>query len=154
MLRRIAIAIATTAALALPAVAIADAIAPHSSFYSQHPMTPGAKPSNNVTVYLHRNTGKVLVGIGNFCLGSTLLSGPGVKPTRYPDSASVQTRVRGGRMSFRGMATVYAGQTHSRRVRTIFAAKMTAKAVTGSAKFPGTKCGTIRFVAHLRERTK
>lgn len=153
MLHRRLLAGSVAVALALPAVALADRIGPHSSLYNQHPLT-SRKPSNNVQVLVHRNTGKTLVDVANFCLGSQLISGPGIPATRYPNSASISPRLRSGRLAFNGKASEYQGQTSTKKVRMIFSARVTSKKVIGYAKFPGTKCETIHFVAPLRERTK
>jgi hypothetical protein len=138
--------------LALPALALADRIGPHSSLYNQQPLS-NRKPSNNVQVTVHRNTGKTLVDVANFCLGSQVISGPGAPATRYPYSASISPDLRHGTLAFNGNAAEYRGQTSPKKVRMIFSAHVTSKKVTGYAKFPGTKCGTIHFVAPLRERT-
>jgi hypothetical protein len=150
MPNRAVVAVALAAALSAPAVALADGgPPPHTNIYMQHRYPK--KPTDNVIIYFHRNSNTALVQVNNFCLGSTSYPGS----PRYPDPAVVSSmRVRRGRVSYRGKAMVYTSAHSGRKVRMIFSAALKPKRAAGAVRFPGTKCGTIRFVAGLVQRTR
>jgi hypothetical protein len=138
---------AAAAALAIPAVVLADGLGPHSSWYDQHPKS--TKPHNDVSIVVHRDKNRADVFVSNFCLGSESSNG-----TRFPNSAGARgVRVSRGKISFNGKATIFtaAGQE---KVAERFAATIKPKSATGTAKFPGKPCGTIQFTATLAKRTK
>jgi hypothetical protein len=140
---------AATAALAVPAVVMADGIGPHSSWYDQHPKA--RKPHNDVSIVVHRDKSTADVYVTNFCLGTE--SGQGT--TQYPNGASaLGVKVSKGKISFHRKATVYTA-TGQEQVTERFAAKVKSKRATGTAKFPGKPgCATISFTAKLAKRTK
>ncbi|MDX6522246.1 MAG: hypothetical protein QOF08_2851 [Gaiellales bacterium] len=139
---------AVTAALAIPAVVLADGLGPHSSWYDQHPKA--TKPMNNVSIVVHRDKNKADVFVDNFCLGSESPSGS----PKYPDGAGARgLRVSKGKISYSGKATIYR-QSGQEQVAMRFAATVKPKSAAGSAKFPGKPCGTIGFTAKLAGRTK
>jgi hypothetical protein len=137
------------AALAVPAVVLADGIGPHSTGYDQHPGS--TKPQDDVQVVVHRDIHKADLYVNNFCLGSQSFQG---SSTKYPNSAIRRAvRVRKGKISFKGHATIYL-QNSQKQVPMRFAATVKPKTVTGTVKFPGTKCGTIAFKAKRTQWTK
>lgn len=150
MPNRAVVAVALAVTLGAPAVALADGgPPPHSNIYMQH-RNP-TKPIDNVIIDFHRNSNTALVQVNNFCLGSTSYPGS----LRYPDPAVVSSmRARRGKLSYRGKATIYTSAHGGRKVRMIFSAVLKPKKSTGTVSFPGTKCGTIRFVANLVQRTR
>src|SRR4051794_14397236 len=140
---------AATAALAVPAaVAVADGLGPHTSWYDQHPKA--RTPHNDVSIVVHRDKSNADVYVSNFCLGTE--SGEG---TRFPDSAGVRgVKVTKGKISFHRKATIFT-QTGQEKVAERFAATIKPKSASGTAKFPGkASCGTIAFTAKLAKRTK
>ena len=140
---------AATAALAIPAVVMADGLGPHTSWYDQHPKA--RTPHNDVSIVVHRDKGNADVFVSNFCLGTE--SGEG--STKFPNSAGVRgAKVRKGKISFRRKATIFT-QTGQEKVTERFAATIKPKSASGTAKFPGKPgCGTISFTAKLAKRTK
>jgi hypothetical protein len=142
-------AAAAIASFAVPAVVLADGLGPHSSGYDQHPGS--TKPQDDVSVVVHRDTHKADLYVNNFCLGSQSFQG---SSTKYPNGAIRRAvRVRKGKISFKGHATIYMPDSQ-KQVPMRFAATVMPKAVAGTAKFPGTQCGTIAFKATLTQRTK
>ncbi|WP_249009279.1 hypothetical protein [Conexibacter sp. DBS9H8] len=148
MPNRAVLGVVVAVALGAPAVALADGFPPHSNIYMQHRYPK--KPTDNVIIAFHRNTNTALIQVNNFCLGSTSYSGS----PKYPNPAVVNsTRVRQGKLSYRGVARIYTGTHTSRKVRMTVSAVIKPAQSTGVVSFPGTKCGTIRFVADLVKRT-
>jgi hypothetical protein len=146
---RLLTAAAATAALAIPAVVLADGLGPHSTWYDEHPNS--TKPVNSVSIVVHRDKGKADVFVSNSCLGSQ--SAPN-NSTQYPNSAGARgVRVSHGKISYDGNATIYL-QNGQEQVKMQFAATIKPKKATGTAKFPGKSCGTIAFKAKLAKRTK
>ena len=147
--RPFAAAAALTAALAIPAVVIAEGLGSHASWYDQHPKARA--PHNDVSIVVHRDKSNADVYVSNFCLGTE--TGEGT--TKFPDSAGVRgAKVRNGKISFRRKATIFT-QTGQEKVTERFAATVKPKSATGTAKFPGKPgCGTISFTAKLAQRTK
>src|SRR4051812_18225963 len=141
-------AAALTAALAIPAVVMADGIGPHSSWYDQHPKA--RKPHNDISIVVHRDKSNADVYVTNFCLGTQ-----GSDAQAYPNGAFARgVKVRNGKIAFKGHGTIYT-QTGQEKVAERFAATIKPKSATGTAKFPGKPgCGTIRFTAKLAQRTK
>jgi hypothetical protein len=138
---------AAIAALAVPAAVLADGLGPHANAYDQHPGS--TKPQNDVSLVVHRDTHKADLYVNNFCLGSQSFQG-----NSYPNSAIRRAvRVRKGKISFKGHGTIYM-QNSQKQVPMRFVATVKPKTVTGTAKFPGTQCGTIAFKATLTQRTK
>ena len=141
-------AVSAVAVLAGPALALAEQLPPHSSYYDQH--ANQTKPTNDVSLLVHRKQGVADVYVYNFCLGSE--SGEGGQ--KYPDTAGARgVKVHKGKISFDGKATIYT-QSGQKHVAMRFKATVAPKKVTGTAKFPGTSCGTIAFKAKLVSRTK
>jgi hypothetical protein len=145
------IALAATAALATPALVLADGIGPHSSWYDQHPKT--TKPVNDVSIVVHRDKGDADVFVSNFCLG-TEAGGPS-GTTQYPNSAAARgVRVSHNKISYSGKATIFT-RNGQRQVALNFTAAIKPKKATGSAKFPNeSACKPIPFKAKLAKRTK
>jgi len=152
--RLIGLAVVAALAAAIPAAAIADSIGPHSSFYSTVSPTTKHAVLNVVDIDVHRTTGATLVNVGNECLGTFTFQVPGQPSFTGSKNATITPRLRHGKLSFRGRAKLIAGQGVAGHVQMTFSATVTARLATGTATFPGTKCGPIRFVAPLRERTK
>jgi hypothetical protein len=147
--RPLVAAAAVLAAFAVPAVVLADGLGPHSSGYQQHPGS--TKPQDDVQVVVHRDTHKADLYVSNFCLGSSSFQG---SSTKYPNNASRRgVRVRKGKIAFKGHATIYL-QDGQKQTPMRFAATVKPKTVTGTVKFPGTKCGTIAFKAKRTQWTK
>ena len=140
-------AVFAAAALAVPAVVLAEGIGPHSTGYQQH---PGAtKPENDVSLIVHRDKHNADVFVNNFCLGTA--SGSGSQ--KYPNDAIARgIKVSHGKISYDGKATIYT-QSGQRQVAMRLAAKIKPKTVKGTVKFPGTQCGTIAFKAKRTQRT-
>jgi hypothetical protein len=147
---RAVLAVALAATLGAPAVALADGgPPPHTNIYMQHRYPK--KPTDNVIIGFYRNSNTALVQVNNFCLGSTSYPGS----PRYPDPAVVSSmRVHRGKLSYRGKAEIYTSAHGGRKVRMIFSAVLKPRKAAGTVSFPGTKCGTIRFVANLVRRTR
>jgi hypothetical protein len=144
---RLFAAATATAALAIPAVVLADGLGPHSTWYDQHPKA--TKPMNDVSIVVHRDKKNADVFVSNFCLGTESSGG-----TSYPDTAGARgVPVSKGKISYDGNATVFT-QTGQRQVKMRFTAKIKPKKATGTAKFPGESCPTIGFKAKLAKRTK
>jgi hypothetical protein len=138
---------ATAAALAVPAVVLADGIGPHSSFYDQHPHATG--PGNDVSINVHRDKGNANLSVSNSCLGTSTANG-----MQFPNSVGAQNvRVRKGKISFNGNAMLFTS-TGQEKVAMQFTATITAKKATGTVTFPKKPCGTIRYTAKLAKRTK
>src|SRR4051795_5980869 len=140
---------AATAALAVPAAALADGLGPHTSWYDQHPKA--RTPHNDVSIVVHRDKGNADVYVSNFCLGTE--AGEGT--TKFPNSAGVRgAKVSKGKISFRRKATIFT-QDGQEKVTERFAATIKPKSATGTAKFPGKPdCKAISFTAKLAKRTK
>jgi hypothetical protein len=141
-------AASAVAVVAIPALALAEQLPPHSSYYDQH--ANQTKPVNDVSLLVYRKQGKADVYVYNYCLGSQ--SGEGGQ--KYPNTAGARgVKVHKGKIAFDGKATIYMpnGQKH---VAMKFKAKVERKKATGTAKFPGTSCGTVAFKAKLVSRTK
>jgi hypothetical protein len=137
------------AAAVFPAAVLADGIGPHSSDYEQH--APSPKPQNDVSIVVDRAKHRANMFVSNFCLGSQS-GGPGSQS--FPNEASATgIRVRHGRFSFNGKATMFT-QNGQKRLPARFAATIKPKKATGTARFPGTSCKTIGFTAKLFRRTK
>jgi hypothetical protein len=142
------VAVTVAAGLAIPAYALAEGIGPHASWYDENPH--GTKPANDVSIVVHRDKHKADVFVNNFCLGSQTSDG-----TKYPNNASARgVKVRKGKIAYDGRGTIYTSDGQQERVPMRFGATITRKQATGTAKFPGTKCGTIAFKAKLAGRTK
>jgi hypothetical protein len=147
--RPLVAAAAVTAAFAVPAVVLADGVGPHANGYQQHPGS--TKPQDDVSLVVHRDTHKADLYVNNFCLGSE--SSPG-SSTKYPNGASARgVRVRKGNISYKGSGTIFT-QSGQQKVAMRFAATVKPKTASGTAKFPGTQCGTIAFTAKLTQHTK
>jgi hypothetical protein len=132
-------------ALALPAAALAD-IGPHSSLYDQGKLRAGEQKPN-VSVLVDRRRQTATVDVQNYCLGAQYDGGQ-----RFPRTAEVTVHVRHGKLEFRGKARLFA-KPRSTLVAGTVVATIKPKRASGYARFPSTKCGTIRFVAPLVERT-
>src|SRR4051794_9541499 len=147
--RQFAAIAAATAALAIPAVVMADGLGPHTTWYDQHPNA--RTPHDDVSIVVHRDKGVADVYVSNFCLGTEAGNGT----MKYPNSAGVRgAKVRKGKISFRRKATIYT-QTGQEKVTERFTASIKPKSATGSAKFPGKPgCKTLGFTAKLAKRTK
>jgi hypothetical protein len=145
------LAIAATAALATPALVLADGLGPHSTWYDQHPSS--TKPHNDVSIVVHRDKGNADIFVSNFCLGT----GPGgpTSSQQFPNGAGARgVRVQHGKISYDGKATLFT-QNGTKDVPFKFAAKLKPKKATGTAKFPGeSACKPIPFKAKLAKRTK
>ena len=144
--RRLAAASAV-AVVAIPALALAEKLPPHSSYYDQH--AHQTKPVNDVSLLVYRNKGNADIYVYNFCLGSQTNGGQ-----KYPNTAGARgVKVRKGKIAYDGKGTIYTpdGQKH---VAMKFTATVGRKKTTGTAKFPGTSCGKIAFTAKLVARTK
>jgi hypothetical protein len=140
-------AAAATAALVVPALALAEGIGPHATGYEQHPGS--TKPQNDVSIIVHRDTSTADLFVNNFCLGSS--SGGS---TKYPDSVSERgVKVSHHKIAFHGKATKYTAEGQE-QLAMRFAATVGRKRVKGTVKFPGTSCGTIHFKAKRTQRTK
>jgi hypothetical protein len=130
-----------------PVVALAEGIGPHASYYDEHPHA--TKPVNDVAIVVHRDKHKADVFVNNFCLGSQTAGG-----RKYPNNASARgVKVKHGKIAYDGHGTIYT-ESGQRHVPMKFAATITRKKATGTAKFAGTDCGTISFKAPLAKRTK
>jgi hypothetical protein len=147
--RAAAAAVAAVAAITIAVPTLAQAFAPHTTWYQQHPNS--SRPRDNVSIIWTRNRGSADLYVTNFCLGSA--PGQGQGANRYPFSAEVATApVHGAAISFAGRAREYAGQGVS-HVTMHFSARLMSSGATGSISFPGTRCGTISFAAKLAGRT-
>src|SRR3954469_8795802 len=90
-------AVSAVAVVAVPALALAEELPPHSSYYDQH--AHQTKPMNDVSLLVHCNKGNADLYVNNFCLGSQ--SGEG--GPKYPNSASARgVKVHKGKISFDG----------------------------------------------------
>lgn len=133
--------------VAIPALALAEKLPPHSSYYDQH--AHQTKPVNDVSLLVYRNKSTADVYVYNFCLGSQTNEGQ-----KYPNTAGARgVKVNKGKIAFSGKGTIYT-QSGQKHVAMRFKATVARKQVTGTAKFPGTSCGTIAFKAKLVSRTK
>jgi hypothetical protein len=144
---RLVAAAVATAALGLPAAVLADGLGPHSTWYDQHPKA--TKPHDDVSIVVHRDKGNADVFVTNSCLGTDSSGG-----STFPRTADVRgVKVSKGKISYNGKATIFT-QTGQETVTMQFAATIKPKKATGTAKFPGTSCGTIGFKAKFVKRTK
>ncbi len=136
------ICVGAVAALAVPAVALAEGLAPHSSYYNQHPYAK--RVTNDVSLVVQRKRGKATVFVSNACLG------------RFGNaigSANVSSvSVHRGKLAYHGKAFEY-NATGSQKVSVAVSGTVTKKKASGKVTFPGTKCGTIHFVAKLVSST-
>ena len=141
MSTRKGLAIAIAAALAVPAIALAE-VGPHSTWYAVHKTTNGRQ--NNINIVYQRNNGRADVNGVNSCLGTSTPQG---SKTAYPNSFDAYpVAVKHGKIAFQGRATVYIGMNKT-RPRMIFSATLKPNKAVGQVSFPGTKCGTIHFTA-------
>ncbi len=142
-------------ALIVPAVAPAD-LRPHSDDYLQFKPQTGQR--NNVEVVRDRKTKSARVFVNNFCLGKQTSGGrsfpllasiPAYSGNlEVPKGIPVRTN---GAFTYSGKATLDTNKPHN--VPASVSGSITAKRATGILRFPGTKCGTIRFVAKFAART-
>lgn len=146
--RPLVAAVAVSAAFAVPAIVLAD-VGPHANAYAQH---PGAGTSrDNVELVVHRDTQKADLYVTNFCLGSESFPG---SPGKEPHQASARgVQVHKGKVSYKGNGTI-STPNGEQQVAMQFVATIKTKSAKGTAKFPGTQCGTISFKAKLTKRTK
>jgi hypothetical protein len=144
------IAAAVAAALAVPAVVLADGLGPHATWYATHKTV--TKPENDISIVVHRDKGKADFFVTNFCLG-TEQGQQG--SSSFPNTASVRgAKVKHGKISFSGKGTIFTANGQQ-KVTEKFTATLKPKKATGTAKFRTVqKCNPIKFTAKLAGRTK
>src|SRR5438445_13082769 len=121
------IAVVGLLAIAVPVVALAEGLPPHSSYFSEHPKYQGH--GSNVGLLVRWRANNADIYAADTCLG--LYNG-------YANQAQVRdVPMRNDHLNYQGKATVYeqTGQVH---VPMTLTAKVTDKQVSGTISFPKT----------------
>jgi hypothetical protein len=130
--------------VAVPAIAVADGLPPHSSYYAEHHHYAGK--GSNVEVVVNRSTNRATIYASDNCLGTQ---------GGYTQQATVRGAVvRDGKLHYDGKANVYS-QTGTMKVTLKLVATVTSQRVTGTVNFPDTSgCSRRSFTAGLVSKTK
>lgn len=142
------ITVASAMALGITAAAGAE-VGPHSTWYAVHKQTDGRH--NNINIVYQRDKRVADVNGVNKCLGSS--TPPGSNSAYLNSFDAYPVRVKRGKISFHGKATVFSGTGRQSQQMVMTATLKPTKAV-GRITLPGTKCGTIRFTARVALVTK
>jgi hypothetical protein len=146
---RLTASVVIAISVACSATAFADGLGPHSTWYAVHKVIN--HPENDVSIVYHRNTHRSLLAVSNFCLGTQ----PGSGGVNYPQNVQVPSAaVKNGKINFHANATEFLQTGTKKAVPMKFVATLTSTKATGYFSFPGTKCGTIHFVAKRAGYTK
>lgn len=143
-MRRRVIAAAGVLAVAISAIAWADGLPPHSSYYAQHHHYTGK--GANISFVVHRKSHTADIYASDNCLG---------QQSGYTNEATVRgAHVRKHALHYDGNAIVY-GSMGSTTVKMKVSAKVTHKKVKGTVSFPNTTgCSSRSFTATLVSSTK
>jgi hypothetical protein len=138
------VAAAGALAAAVPVIAWADALPPHSSFYAEHHNYMGKGTNIEFRVQRAKHTSDIYASYD--CLGKT---------NGYTNQATVRgAQIHKQALHYNGHATVYEA-TGSKTVTVKLSATVTSKKVTGTVAFPNTKgCSKRGFTATLVSSTK
>ena len=131
-------------AIAVPAIAVAEGLPPHSSYFSEHAKYSGH--GSNVGFLVRWRANDADIYASDNCLGES---------NGYANEAMIRgVKMRNDRLNFNGKATVYE-QTAMLHVAMRLSSKVSDKKITGTIAFPKTAgCSERSFTAHVTSSRK